>query len=431
MGETSRVREMNNTQTTIGSNIRLWQTHALQDITLVHGQGCTVWDSRGKPYLDMLSGTWCNILGYGHPRWAKTIQSQTLKLAHVGAAFPTEEVHYALAKLREILPPALNRMVLLNSGSEAVELALKMAWAATGAEGVVVVEKGYYGATICALGLSEVGRVMSYLPRLADVHRLPLPTCRCCPAGRSWPCEEFACLDSLRALAERGGGNVAAVIYEPVMAGGGMIVPPPGYGTHLRELATRCGALLIAEEVTTGLGRTGHWFGFERDGMVPDVLVIGKALGGGLPVSAVVTTQEVEALCQGVLRHVQSHQNDPFSGRIAATVISIIQDECLVERAAGNGTYLLERLQALQPKHPCLWDVRGKGLMLGIELRKGWVDNGTTVSRRLLEAGFIVDYQPQTTTFRLFPPYTISIENMDRFLAAFKGAIQEMVEVQA
>ena len=391
---------------------------------LVRGQGCIVWDSTGKPYLDLLSGTWCNVLGYGHPRWVEPIQSQVSKLTHIGAPFAVEEINAALSKLGEILPPELNRAVFLNTGSEAVELALKMARAATDADGVVVVEKGYYGATTYALSLSETGRAAPYLPRLRNVHCLPAPTCRRCPVERSWPCGDFACLGSLRALVDGGKGSLVAVIYEPVMAVGGMIVPPPGYGAQLRDLATRCGAILIAEEVTTGLGRTGCWFGFEHDGIVPDILVIGKALGAGLPVSTVVTTQEVELRCQGVLRHVQSHQNDPFSGRIAATVISILQEECLVERAAKHGAYLLESLKGLQSRCPWIWDVRGKGLMLGIELEQDRAAEGTVVFQRLMDAGFIVDYQPQTATFRLFPPYVISTYEIDRFLAAFEHALE-------
>jgi 2,2-dialkylglycine decarboxylase (pyruvate) len=406
--------------------MQLWQTNPLEEITLVRGEGCTVWDGSGKAYLDLLSGTWCNILGYGHPRWVEAVQSQAETLAHVGAAFPTEEVGAALAKLGEILPPALERAVLLNTGSETVELALKMARAASGADGVAVIERGYYGATTYALTLSEAGRTAPYLPRLGMVQRLPTPTCRRCPVGRSWPCDGYPCLDALRSLADEGGGNLAAVLYEPVMAAGGMIVPPPGYQAQLRDLATHCGAFLIAEEVTTGLGRTGRWFAFEHDGIVPDILVIGKAIGGGLPVSAVVTTQQVEARCRGVLRHVQSHQNDPFSGRMAATVISILQEERLVPQAAERGAYLLEGLRAVQSRCPGIWDVRGKGLMLGIELEPGWETTGAAVYQRLLESGYLVDYQPHTGTFRLFPPYVVSTEEMDRFLAAFEGAIQEV-----
>ncbi|MBU1879784.1 MAG: aspartate aminotransferase family protein [Chloroflexi bacterium] len=400
--------------------MRLWQTHVLEDITLVRGAGCTVWDAAGKPYLDLLAGTWCNVLGYGHPRWVAAVQSQVSKLAHVGAAFSADEVEEALVKLRETLPPALDRAVLLNTGSEAVELALKMARAATGADGVAVIEQGYYGATTYALALSETGRAASYLPHLGHVLRLPVPMCRRCPMGLSWPCDGFPCLD---ALADAEPGHVVAVIYEPVLGAGGIIVPPPGYGTRLRDLATHCGALLIAEEVTTGMGRTGRWFAFEHDAIVPDILVIGKAIGAGLPVSAVVTTGEVEARCQGVLRHVQSHQNDPFSWRIAAAVIAILQEEGLVEQAAGRGAYLLDGLRELQSRCAWIWDVRGQGLMAGVELEPDRAAQGVTVRQRLLDSGFIVDYQPHTATLRLFPPYIIAASEIDRFLTAFEETL--------
>lgn len=393
----------------------------METIRLVHGAGCTVWDATGQAYLDLLAGTWCNVLGYGHPRWIEAIRSQAGKLAHVGSSFSTGEVDAALGKLGEILPSALNRVVLLNTGSEAVELALKMAHAATGADRVAVIERGYYGATTYALALSEAGRSAPYLPRLASVLRLPAPTCSQCPAGQTWPCQDFSCLDPLRSvIAEQ--VPIAAVLYEPVMAVAGVIVPPPGYGAQLRDLSTRSGAMLIAEEVTTGMGRTGRWFGFMHDDMIPDILVVGKALGAGLPVAAVVTTQEVEERCRGHVRHVQSHQNDPFSGRVAAAVITILQEESLVERAARQGVYFLEGLEEFLD-FPSVREVRGQGLMLGIELEPDQAQVGAYIARSLLEDGFIVDYRPRTAAFRLFPPYIITVEEIDHFLTSFRRAL--------
>ncbi|MFO7743664.1 MAG: aspartate aminotransferase family protein [Anaerolineae bacterium] len=393
----------------------------MERIRLVHGAGCTVWDATGQAYLDLLAGTWCNVLGYGHPRWIEAVRSQAGKLTHVGASFSTEEVDAALRKLGEILPPTLNRVTLLNTGSEAVELALKMAHAATGADKVTVTERGYYGATTYALSLAEAGRSAPHLPHLASVVRLPAPTCSQCPTGQTWPCRGFSCLDPLRSvIAEQ--IPVAAVLYEPVMAVAGVIVPPPGYGAQLRDLSTRSGAMLIAEEVTTGMGRTGRWFGFMHDGAVPDILVIGKALGAGLPVAAVVTTQKVEERCRGRVRHVQSHQNDPFSGRIAAAVITILEEEGLVERAARQGAYFLEKLQEFL-EFPSIRETRGQGLMLGIQLGPDQAQAGSSIARSLLEDGFIVDYRPQTATFRLFPPYVITVEEIERFLACFRRAM--------
>ncbi len=387
--------------------MRLWATNAFEKVRLVCGQGCTVWDESGKAYLDLLSGVWANVLGHAHPRWSKAVADQVSKLAHVGAAFCTAEVEEGAAALASVLPPELNRIVFLSGGSEAVELGLKMARAATGRDEIAVIGRGYYGATTYALALSEAGRTAAYLPKFEGVFRLPPP-------------ESIESLDQLK------GREVAAVVWEPVLGSAGVVVPPLGYGARLRELTRESGALLIAEEVTTGMGRTGRWFGFEHDGVTPDIVTIGKALGAGLPVSAVVTTEEVEAACRGGLRHVHSHQNDPFSGRVAAETIAILKEEKLVERCCARGAYLIERLQEIAARRPAIREVRGKGLMVGVELRPETASHGPGVVERLLEAGFILDYAGGSATFRLFPPYAIEAEELDRFLAAFEEEISRL-----
>ncbi|UCE59948.1 MAG: aspartate aminotransferase family protein [Phycisphaerales bacterium] len=403
--------------------MHIWQTNPFENVVLTRGEGCIVWDDRGNSYLDLLAGCWCTVLGHGHPRLLAAIEEQAGKLIHTGPPFLSDEIHRASAKLAEILHSSLDRAVFLNTGSEAVELALKMARAATGADAIVIIERSYYGATTYALSLSEAGRDVTWLPRVGTAFRIPAPDCRKCPAGAQWPCGDFPCLDALRGLVHEKSNEVAAVIFEPVLANGGVIVPPVGYGARLRELAAQMGALFIAEEVTTGMGRTGRWFGFEHEDIVPDILVIGKAVGAGLPVAAVVTTEEVETRCAGKLTHVQSHQNDAFSGSIVATVISILQEEGLVERVADLGDYLLTGLKELQSRHPSIVDVRGRGLMLGIELDQDHSRKGAEVGRQLLEAGFIVNYQPQNAAFRLFPPYVISKEQINEFLGAFDNAL--------
>lgn len=400
--------------------MQLWNTHQFEDITLTQGQGCTVWDENGKAYIDLLAGTWCNILGYAHPRWEAAIQAQVASLTHVGKHFITKEINQALSALKDILPPLLNRVTFLNTGSEAVEFALKMARVATQAERICVIEQGYYGATNLALALSEAGRNLSYLPHKNSIIRLPTPTCKKCPMGQSQPCNSFKCVD----ISPLGSiENIAAIMFEPVMAWGGVIIPPPGYVTKLRELANWHGALLIAEEVTTGVGRTGRWFGFEHDGITPDILVIGKAIGAGLPVSAVVTTQEVEKRCEGIFRHVQSHQNDPFSGRVVSTVIGIIEEEGLIPQVIQKGEYLRSGLLELKSKYACIRDVRCKGLMIGIEMDAERNDDYIKMSQSILNAGFIHDYQAHTTTIRLFPPYIIAHDEIRSFLETFEDAL--------
>ncbi len=402
--------------------MQLWQTNPFKTVNLVKGAGAYVWDEQGKAYLDLLAGCWCNILGYGHPRFLAAAEEQIARLPHANKSFPSRELEAALAKLAEILPPELNRAVLLNTGSEAVELALKMAHAATGSTRVVVNDNGYYGATTYTLALSEPGKALAYLPRLGEAHRITAPNCAGCAAicHGADNCD-FRCLDQLAALVDNH-TPLAAVLYSPVL-GNGIVAPPIGYGQRLRQLATSAGAMLISEEVTTGLGRTGRWFGYMHEQIIPDILVIGKAIGAGLPVAAVVTTTEVQERCRGVFgAHVQSHQNDPLSGRLAATVIEIMQDERLVEQADARGQYFREGLRQLQSAGVA--DVRGRGLMIGATLNPGLANLGPSINQALLQRGFIVDWQATTATFRFFPPYVISEPEIDSFLEAFREVLR-------
>jgi 4-aminobutyrate aminotransferase-like enzyme len=408
--------------------MQAWRTNPFEEVVLPRAKGCTVWDDRGKAYLALLAGCWCTVLGHGHPRFVEAVRRQIDTFTHSGPPFLSDQIQSALASLAEILPPALDRAVFLNTGSEAVELALKMVRAATDADAVVVVERSFYGDTTYAFALSEAGRSAPWLPRVGNVTRLPAPQCERCPVGATWPCDNYGCLDDSRTLAAKGNQRVAAVIFEPVLANAGMIVPPPGYGARLRELAAKLGAFFIAEEVTTGMGRTGRWFAFDHDEMQPDILVLGKALGAGLPVAAVVTTADVEARAAGKDVHMQSHQNDPFSGNIVATVISILKEEGLVERASEVGDYVFAGLRDLQSRWACITNVRGRGLMVGIELEHDLAREGAEIARHLFESGFIVSYQLRNVSFCLCPPYVIRAEEIDAFLGAFDSALSRITE---
>jgi 2,2-dialkylglycine decarboxylase (pyruvate) len=399
--------------------MHLWNTNPFAGISLAKGQGCTVWDDRGKPYLDLLSGTWCAALGYGHPRWTAAVQRLAGSLVHMGGAFHHAGLERGMAKLAEILPPRLDRAVFLSSGSEAVELALKMARAATGAHEFVVLEGCFYGSTNHALSLSEMGRTIDFLPSPGTVHRLPKPDCARCPMSAD--CDgSFPCLEKLEALPDHA---IAAVLFEPVISGAGILVPPPGYAAKLRETCTRKGFPLLCNEVTTGLGRTGRWFGFEHDGIVPDLLIMGKILGAGLPVSAVATTQEIEAACGSKVLHLQSHQNDPFSGGLAAEVITILQEERLVEASEIIGHRLREGVSAMRLRKPAIKAVRGLGTMVGIELQPEVAPQGPAIVKRMLEKGFLISFQPAYRSFRLFPPFVLTESEMDSFLVNFEDAL--------
>lgn len=394
--------------------MELFRCSPFRSVEPVRGEGCNVWDQDGKKYLDLLSGLWCLGLGYSHPGFNVAVREQLDKLVNVGTGIVPEEIYEAMDALRTITPSTLKRVTFLSSGSEAVEFALKVVCAATGRSRVIGLEQGYYGATSRTFVLSAAGRRVDYIPRNEDP-QITSPFCTQCPIQQTYPDCNFECLhtSAKRIEEELDVEDIAAVIFEPVQAGPGVMVPPPGYLPALADLVQRWGALLISEEVTTGMGRTGRWFGFEHGGINPDILVLGKILGNGLPVSAVITTEAVEEACVGKVRHVQSHQNDPLSGKIVTTVIQIMKAEGLVEQSASMGDYLLEGLQQLCDKHSVVSEARGCGLIAGLQLRPSAEEFGAQLYEALTDEGIIIDYQPHTRTFRFLPAFVITETELD------------------
>ena len=403
--------------------MEIFRTSALSDLKPVKGEGCWLWDEKGKRYLDLLGGTWCNVLGHRHPKFTRAIQGQVEKLVHTGSGVVAKEVRDAADLLGTVLPASLSHVTFLNTGSEAVELAMTVARIATNRFEIIGFRMGYYGATVNALALSEAGRGANYLPMPSNIPPIPAPTCYRCPLQRTCPECEFACLHEWQADAEKYAKEAAAIIFEPVM-GRAVIVPPPGYLNALAKLAEEWGCLLISEEVTTGIGRTGYWFGFQRDNISPDIVVLGKALGNGLPVASVVTTTEVERACSGILHHVQSHQNDPFSGAVAAAVINIIREERLVDHAREMGAYLLQGLDHLKSAHTGIINTRGLGLMAALELDTQNADErGVRCQRKLAEQGIIIDFNRAVSSLRFFPPYVVTQSQLDMMLEALDSAL--------
>jgi 2,2-dialkylglycine decarboxylase (pyruvate) len=397
--------------------LKTFQSAPLPQVTLARGAGCYLYDDAGQRYLDLLSGTWCCALGHSHPRLVAVLQEQLKRLVHLNADFASREIEMGTERLTGLLPPSLNRVTWVNTGSEAVELALKLSRMASGDGAVVVWERGYYGATNLASSLSQGGGDGWCEP---VVWRVPAPHCTQCPLDSSYPGCDFRCLG----LALADVRQATAVLYEPVLAVGGVIVPPEGYGLRVQKWARRLDAVFILEEVTTGMGRTGRWFGFQHENLEPDVVVLGKVLGNGLPVAAVVTTEEVEQRCEGQLRHVQSHQNDPWSGAVAGSVIDILRDEGLVQRSAELGSQLLERLEQLEDRWPMVVEARGLGLVAALEFADAGL--GEQLRGYLFQQGIIVDYQETTRCLRFFPPYITEEEELARVVEVIEQGIQSL-----
>lgn len=405
--------------------MNLWKTGPHRKTILVKGEGNHVYDHEGNGYLDLQSGYWCNVFGYGHHAYVDSMKSQFDKLTNVMSAFRTDEINTALNKLEHILPSELNRASFLNSGSESMDLAIKMARAATGKTGLVVNERGYYGATALTFALCSAGKDASYLPDPGEVFRVPPPMCESCKYGTSDRCRDWRCLDLLQNLVEKKNNNIAAIIYEPII-GAGIYVPAIGYGKQLRKYADELGALLISNEVTVSPAKTGKWFAFQHDDFTPDILTLGKAIGGGFPVSITVTTGKVEAMCENNLYHVQSHQNDALSGQAVTTVLSIIEKYDYVQQCKEKGEYFKNELKKMQKNNKLISEVRGRGLILGVQLDNEYSEMGEWVQWELVNKGYLMDFHKSSNSFRFFPPFTINKNEIDDFIVSLKVTLDSI-----
>lgn len=381
-------------------------------------------DTSGKRHLDMLSGCWCNVLGHNHPEFIRRLKRQVGRLIHLGTGYLSGEVGDGATALLSTLPPeaAPHRVAFVNTGSEAVDLAVKMAKAATGRQGVVSFERGYYGASTSVyhyMGLPKSG----FMGVAEGCHRFLAPDCIACPVGLTHPACGHECLtvseDRLRYDVSSPDG-VAAILFEPIISAGGMLFPPPGYLERLAQTAGRLGALLIANEVTTGVGRTGRWFAYQHSPIQPDAIAFGKGFGNGLPVAGVLMTAEVEEAAHGAgLVHIQSHQSDPLSGFAVSAVIGLIRELGLLERVTVMGEEIMAALQKTAIETGAIRDVRGQGLMLAFTA----VCDSAALHAELTARGIITCLRPAYETFQLMPPYTIAGSEVDYFIAALSDSL--------
>ncbi|MFX1255087.1 MAG: aspartate aminotransferase family protein [Promethearchaeota archaeon] len=402
-------------------------------VVIDSGEGCFLRDVDGHKYLDLAAGVWCSILGHSNKDLNDAIIHQTKKIIHLGYGFWSTSVFEAIKQIVSITPKNLSKVLLLCTGSEATEFALKIAKIYTDKFEVVGIERGYYGATQAALSVSD--RRMAF-PRTPGSHKILAPYCYRCPVKQEYPGCDFLCLEVSQKLIESNTtGKIAAFIFEPVF-GSTIIVPPKDYFKRLKELADEYDALLIDDEVTTGIGRTGEWFGFQHYGIEPDILFMSKTLGAGFPVAAVVTTPEIEEECQKKkMVHVQSHMFDPLPPAAAEIVIKTVKEEKLLERSKKQGTYFLKRLNELKENYEVIGDVRGKGLMIGIELvdpktKSLNLELGVKIESDLLKKGIIMPFSSLTSVFRLYPPLIIETQEIDQAIEKFDETLRKNSKIK-
>jgi 2,2-dialkylglycine decarboxylase (pyruvate) len=383
-------------------------------------EGSYIFDDSGRRILDFTSGQMCATLGHNHPAVVAAIGRSCERAIHLFSWVLAPEVVELARELAALLPPQLQKVLLLNTGSEANEAAIRMAKLTTGGHEVV-------GLTASFHGLAIPGSMAIPAP---NAYRCPI---RHCEGACDLACLEvgFELIDSQRA------GQPAAAIAEPILSTGGVIVPPPGYFPRLKALCAARGMLLILDEAQTAFGRVGANFAFAQDGVVPDFLAVSKTLGGGIPLAATVTSAEIEETCyeRGFV-HVTSHVSDPLPAAVGLAVLEVLRRERLAERALELGERLEAGLRDLHQRYEVIGDVRGRGLLWGVELvrdrrtRRPHPELGARITRRCLELGLsmnIVSLPGLASVWRIAPPLTATTDQIDEGLAILDQAIRECV----
>jgi 2,2-dialkylglycine decarboxylase (pyruvate) len=404
---------------------------------IARASGSYVYDQDGAAILDFTSGQMSAVLGHGHPAIVAAVSGAVATLDHLFSGMLSRPVVDLATALSATLPDPLQKVLLLSTGAESNEAALKLAKLYTGRYEIVSFDASWHGMTSGAASATYSAGRRGYGPPIPGNLTLPTPNAYRSPFRHSdgsydWRTEldyGFAAIDRQSA------GSLAACLIEPILSSGGIIEPPVGYLSALKDKCAERGMLLIADEAQTGLGRTGTMYAFERDGIVPDIVTLSKTLGAGLPVAAVVTTEEIEQRCHDLgFLFLTTHVSDPLAAVIGATVLRVIAGEGLVDRAGRLGSQLRERLLELQNRHEVIGDVRGRGLLQGIELVTDRVSKhpadrlGQAVTQACLEHGLhmnIVQLPGMGGVFRIAPPLTVSDAELDLGLEILDKALTE------
>ncbi|TPN34270.1 aspartate aminotransferase family protein [Mesorhizobium sp. B1-1-6] len=395
--------------------------------TIAKAEGIWIEDTAGRRFMDF-HGNSVHHLGYGHPKLVAAIKKQLDDLCFAPRRFTCEPAVELAEKLAELAPGDLGKVLFTTGGSDAIEVALKIARAATGRFKTVSFWDAFHGA---GFGAASVGGEATFRSHIAGPmmtgteHVAPWDGYRCPYGHGTLEASGLACANMIAYVLGRE-QDVAAVVAEPMRATPNP--PPPGFWNRVREACDRHGTLLIFDEIPTGLGKTGKFFAHEHDGVTPDIVVLGKSLGGGiLPIAAVIARRDLDVTGGFAIGH-YTHEKNPVTTRAALTTIDIILEEGLVERAAELGRHMLGRMQDLMRRSPHVGDVRGRGLMVGVELvedrtsRQPARDLAERVFYACLERGlsFKVSHGNVLT---LSPPLVISKADLDRALDIVERAV--------
>ncbi|MHB8383505.1 MAG: aspartate aminotransferase family protein [Candidatus Binataceae bacterium] len=341
----------------------------LAGVAFDHGEGATLTDADGNTYVDFYAGVAVASLGHGNPRLAQALAKQSSRL--IVGTFATKERAEAFRLLSEAAPGNLKQAQLYSGGAEAVEAALRLARSVTKKYEVVGFWGGFHGKTMGVLGLIGDESKQGYGPLPGGRYQVPYADCYRCPLKLEYPSCGLACVDFARQqIKNSSAGDVAAILVEPMQGTAGNVIPPDDWLPAIKSLAKDLGALLIADEMITGFGRTGKMWGVEHSGVAPDAITVGKGMGSGFPVSGVLLSKEIGAAepFGKPSASSSSYGGNPLAAVAVSETLKTIRDENLVENSRTVGASILSRLRKLQEKYEFIGDVRGKGLLIGVEL---------------------------------------------------------------
>lgn len=403
-------------------------------VIITRTEGTRIYDSDGRQILDFTSGQMSSLLGHSHPEIVAVVREYVGRLDHLLSNMITHPVVNLAERLGRLLPAPLEKSFFLNTGSETTEAAIKMAKLYTGKFEIIALAASYHGLTQGAGSATYSAGRRGYGPAVPGQLAFPAPYAYRSPFKKAdgsydWETE----MDFAWGMIDRQSvGSLAAFIMEPILSTGGILEFPEGYLPRLSEECKKRGMLLIMDEAQTGVGRTGQMFAFQRDNVVPDILCLSKTLGAGLPLGSVSTTAEIARGCnEAKFLWLTTHLNDPLTAAVGDKVLEIVERDNICQKATDRGKQLREGLLKLQEKYWCIGDVRGRGLLQGIEIisdaktRAPGSDLGQAVSDRAMENGLscnIVNLPGMGGVFRLAPPVTVSAEEIELGLSILDEA---------
>ena len=377
----------------------LFQNYGRIPLSFTHGKGCYLYGTDGREYLDLVAGIAVNALGYAHPDWVAAVQAQVARMTHVSNLYYVQEQAELAERVASITPGDLDRCLFVNSGAEANEGALKLAVRYTGRGRIMAAIDGFHGRTSAAMGATGQKSIQaSFEPLIADAY-------------------DYFPFGDLEAIKEKMTRDTAALIVEPIQGESGVHTASAEFFKGVRDLCTDNGTMMIVDEVQTGIGRTGEWYGIQNFGVVPDIITMAKALGGGTPIGAVCSTDEIsKVMTPGT--HGTTFGGNPLVCAAGCAVLDIMKRDNIVPHVKDIGARWMADLKAIDS--PMIREVRGYGLIIGIQMDSS--ETASKVQSYCRENGVLINVA-HGGTIRLIPPLILEDSQKDVFTGLLRGAL--------